>query len=65
VADVEAARDLAHWLTVAVAAANRLALLVFGQFWFAAKLDAAFLGAGPALAGARPDKIAFKFRQPA
>jgi hypothetical protein len=30
--------DLAHWLAAAVTAANRLALLVFGQFRFAPSL---------------------------
>jgi hypothetical protein len=32
VRDVVASRDLAHWLTATVAAANRLAFLVVGQF---------------------------------
>jgi hypothetical protein len=45
VADVVAAGDLAHRLAVMVAAADRFALLVFGQFRFAAELDAARLGA--------------------
>jgi hypothetical protein len=39
--DIVTAGDLAHRLAVVVAAADRLALLVFGQFWFAAELDAA------------------------
>jgi hypothetical protein len=53
VADVVAAGNLAHRLAVTVAAANRLALLVFGQFRFAAELDASRLGALAAFAGAR------------
>jgi hypothetical protein len=44
-ADVVAAGDLAHWLAVAVAAADRLALLVLGQFRFAAELDTVRLSA--------------------
>ena len=44
-ADVVAAGNFAHRLAVLVAAADRLALLVFGQFRFAAELDAASLGA--------------------
>jgi hypothetical protein len=47
VRDVVAAGDLAHRLAVDVAPADRLALLVFGQFRFAAELDAACLGALP------------------
>src|SRR5438067_3623461 len=52
VTDVVGARDLAHWLAVAVAAANRLALLVLGQFRFAAELDASRFGAVASFAGA-------------
>jgi hypothetical protein len=52
VRDVVAAGNLAHWLAVVVAATDRLPLLVFGQFRFAAELDAAFLGAFPSFAGA-------------
>ncbi len=39
-ADIVAAGDLAECLAVLVAAANRLALLAFGQLRFAAQLDA-------------------------
>jgi hypothetical protein len=51
VGDVVAAGDLAHRLAVVVATADHLALLVFGQFRFAAELDASFLGAGASLIG--------------
>src|SRR5690349_23637805 len=60
VRDIVAARDLAHRLAVEVAATDRLALLVFGQFRFAAELDAACLRALAALASACPDQIALK-----
>ena len=53
--DVVASGNFSHWLAVAVAAADRLALLVFGHFRFAAKLDAARFGALSALTGARAD----------
>jgi len=49
VADVVATSNLVDWLAVPVAPAYRLALLVFGQFRFAAELDAACFGACPAL----------------
>ena len=39
--DVVAKRGLAHRLVQLVAAVDRLALLVFGPFGFAAELDAA------------------------
>ena len=48
-ADVVATSNLVDWLAVPVAPAYRLALLVFGQFRFAAELDAACFGACPAL----------------
>ena len=51
-------------LAVAVAAADRLALLVFGQFRFAAELDAASLGAVASFSGARADQIPLELRQP-
>src|SRR3954454_8535788 len=41
--DIVAAGALAHRLAVAVAPADRFALLVFGQFRFVAELDAARL----------------------
>jgi hypothetical protein len=59
--DVVAAGDLAHWLAVGVAAAERLALLVFGQFRLAPELDAARFGAG----GAGADQLFLKLGQPA
>ena len=54
-ADVVAAGNLAHRLAVAVAPADRLALLAFGQFRFAAEPDAPLFGAGPSFTGARAD----------
>jgi len=65
VADVVVAGNHAHRLTVAVAAADRLALLVFGQFRLAAKLEAARLGALAPLAGACADQLSLELRQPA
>src|SRR5258708_23675927 len=65
VRDIIAAGDLTHWLAVAVAAANRLALLVFGQFRFATKLNPASLGALATFAGARADQISLELGQPA
>lgn len=56
-ADVVAARDLAHRLAFAVAAVDRLALLMVGQFGFAAEFDASGLGALASLAGARADQL--------
>lgn len=44
-ANVVAAGDLAHGFAVTVAAADRLALLVVGQFRLAPEPDAARLGA--------------------
>jgi len=44
VANVVTAGDLAHWLAVAVAAANRFRFLMLGQLRPAAHLDAARLG---------------------
>src|SRR5256885_17076687 len=55
VADVVAAGDLAHGLAVFVAPADRLALLIVGQFRFAAELDAARLGACASFPGAGAD----------
>jgi hypothetical protein len=55
VTDVVGAGDLAHWLVLTVAAGDRLALLVFGEFRFAAEFDAARFGALPSFAGARAD----------
>jgi hypothetical protein len=52
VADIVAAGDVAYRLAVLVAAADRLALLVLGQFRFAAELDASRFGALAFLAGA-------------
>jgi hypothetical protein len=52
VADVVAAGNLAHRLAITVAATNCPALLVFGQFRFAAELDATTFGAVASLAGA-------------
>jgi hypothetical protein len=46
-ANAVAAGDLAQWLAVLVAAADRLALLVFGQFRFASQLDATRRIEGP------------------
>ena len=57
-ADVVAARDLAHRLALLVAPSDRLALLMFGQFRFAAELDAARLGAFAAFTGAGADQLA-------
>jgi len=65
VADVVAAGDLAHWLAVATAAADRLALLVFRQFRFAAQLDAACLGAFASFTGAGADQVPLELGQPA
>jgi hypothetical protein len=45
VADVAAAGDLAHRLVKDLSPPDRLALLVFGHFRFAAELDATCLGA--------------------
>jgi hypothetical protein len=52
VADVVAAGNLAHRLAITDAATNRPALLVFGQFRFAAELDATIAVASLAGAGA-------------
>ena len=65
VADIVGAGDLAQWLAVLVAAPNRLALLVFGQFRFAAELDAARLGALVSFAGAGAEQIPLELGQPA
>ncbi len=65
VADVVTAGDLAQWLAVEVASADRLALLVFGQFRFAAELDAARFSAVASFTGARADQIPLELRQPA
>jgi hypothetical protein len=60
-ADVVAVGDLAQCLAVMVAAANRLALLVFGQFRFPAQFDAAgrargrWRADGAVTRGAAPD----------
>jgi len=61
---IVAAGDLADWFAVAVAPADRLGLLVRGQFRFATELDASglcplasFAGAG---AGAGADPIAIE-----
>jgi len=54
-ADIVAAGNLAHRLTVMVAASDRLALLVLGQFRLAPELDAASLGPRTPLAGAGAD----------
>jgi hypothetical protein len=58
--DIVAACDLAHRLAVAVAATDRLAPLVVGQFRFAAELDTTRHGPRPAFAGARADQIPFE-----
>ncbi len=63
-ADVIAAGDLAHRLTITVTSADCLAPLVFGQFRWAAELDTLGLGPLAALAGAHPDKVALELRQP-
>ena len=55
VADVVGAGDLAHGLAVAVAAANRFSLLVFGQFRLSTEPDTARLGAFASFAGSRAD----------
>jgi hypothetical protein len=57
VADVVAAGDLTHDFAVTVAVSDRLALLVFGHFRFAAKLDASGLGAFASLSGASADQL--------
>ena len=53
--DVVAAGNVADRLAVDVAAADRFALLVLGQFRLATELDAARLGPLAAFAGARAD----------
>jgi hypothetical protein len=63
--DIVAAGNFAHRLAFAVAAADRLALLVFGHFRFAAKLDAARLGAFPPFAGSRADQTPLELSQSA
>jgi hypothetical protein len=55
VADIVTAGNLAHRLAIAAAPAHRLALLMLGQFRFAAELYAARLGTVAAFAGARAD----------
>ena len=62
--DVVAAGDLAHRLAVKVAPADRLALLMIGQFRFAAELDASRFGPLTALAGTGADQVALELRQP-
>ena len=63
--DIVAAGDLAHWLAVTVAAADRLPLLVFSELGFPAEFDAASLGARAAFAGAGADQIALELRKAA
>jgi hypothetical protein len=63
VADVVAAGDLAHGFAISVAAADRLALLVLGQFRFAAEFDAARFGAFASFTGAGTDQL-LKLGQP-
>jgi hypothetical protein len=65
VADVVAAGNLAYRLAIMVAATDRLALLVFRQFRFAAELDAARLGAFPSFTGAGAYQIPLELGQPA
>jgi hypothetical protein len=65
VTDIVAPGDLARWLTVAVAAANRLALLVLGQFGFAAELNPARLGTVAPFTGAGADKVPLELREAA
>jgi hypothetical protein len=59
-ADVVAAGDLADWLAVTVAAADRLVLLVLGQFGFATELDASRFGALASFTGSGADQIGQK-----
>jgi hypothetical protein len=63
--DVVAAGDLAHGFAVAVAASDRLALLVFGQVGFAAEFDAARFGAFASFTGAGADQLFLELGQPA
>ena len=63
VAHIVAARDLAHRLA-RVAAADGLALLMVGELRLAAHANAAFFGAGAALAGAGADQLTFELSQP-
>jgi hypothetical protein len=56
VAHVVGAGDLAHWPPVAVAASDRLALLMIGQFRFAAEL------APLALARSRPSPVRVRIK---
>jgi hypothetical protein len=53
--DIIAARDRGESVAVHVASADRLALLVRGQLWFAAELEAARLGPLPPFACAGTD----------
>jgi hypothetical protein len=62
---IVAAGDPADWFAVAVAPADRLGLLVLGQFRFAAELDASGLCPLAPFAGAGADPMAIELGEAA